>query len=510
MSEPASPFEVASSFEAGAVQTGVHLGRLEAQYEELFSEVIEDGVITVEERARLEQAADALGLDRARLHQVEHALTAAYEARRRVRVREIGAPAPAPVPPDAAITDEPTADQASPSPREAAAEMRAHALSRRVRALEARVAELTRENEELRAQASVEVDLSGVSASAAPATRGDDAEELLRLLRLDPRDAGVVRRLYRVFGAEGQKDRQWCAAAVLVHLGAAGAEERAFHAERKPEGLVRPSASLSRESWQRMLFHPDQEPVVGEIFAAVLGPVLLGRIAAMRRDGTLRRLDPATRQNPATSTLTAVRCFAWAAAILGLQLPPLHVDPAADGTLVMVPATAPALRLGRAALSGRSPAELAFLAGEHLSYFRDDAFMRALFHAIPELEDVFLAALAIGNPALPLTAPVRARVLPIAKAIEPLLEPVQIDRLRGGFLRFVEDGGRANLQRWAAAVDATAARAGLLLANDLDAAAAVLRIEAPDRADERMDDLVLFAVSERYANLRKQLGVAVG
>src|SRR6185312_12088689 len=157
MSDPASPFELTASFEAGTVEGGVRLGRLEAQYEELFSEVIEDGVITVEERARLEQAADALGLDRARLLQVEHALTAAYEARRRVRVREIGATADAPVPPDAAITDEPTEDQAAPSPREAAAEMRAHALSRRLRALEARVAELERENDELRAQASVEV-----------------------------------------------------------------------------------------------------------------------------------------------------------------------------------------------------------------------------------------------------------------------------------------------------------------------------------------------------------------
>ena len=46
MSETTSPFEVASSFEAGELQGGVRLGRLEAQYEELFSEVIEDGVIT--------------------------------------------------------------------------------------------------------------------------------------------------------------------------------------------------------------------------------------------------------------------------------------------------------------------------------------------------------------------------------------------------------------------------------------------------------------------------------
>jgi hypothetical protein len=296
---------------------------------------------------------------------------------------------------------------------------------------------------------------------------------------------------------------------VLVHLGAATNDEASFHASLQPAGLVRPSASLSRESWQRLLIHPDQEPVVGQLFAAVLGPVLLGRIAAMRRDGALPRLDAATRQDPATSTLTSVRCFAWAGAILAVQVPPIHADPSAADTVTMVPATAPALRLGKLALSGRSPSELAFLAGEHLSYFRDDAFMRALFDAITELEDLFLATLAIGNPALPMTAPVRARVAPIAQAIEPLLEPAQIDRLRGGFIRFVEDGGRANLQRWANAVDATAARAGLLLANDLGAAAAVLRMEDPSRADERTDDLILFALSERYANLRKQLGIAV-
>src|SRR5262249_3922070 len=132
----------------------------------------------------------------------------------------------------------------------------------------------------------------------------------------------------------------------------------------------RPSASLSRESWARLLSHPDQEPVVGQLFAAVLGPALLGRIAAMRRDGTLPRLDPGSRQDPATSTLTSVRCFAWAGTILGVQVPPLHIDQGAAGAVTMVPATTPALRLGRLALSGRSPAELSFLAGAHLSYFR--------------------------------------------------------------------------------------------------------------------------------------------
>src|SRR5690349_16833234 len=123
MSEATSPFEYASSFEQGEVSGGVRLGRIEAQYEELFSQVIEDGVITAEERAELERAADALGLERGRLQQLERALTAAYEARRRVRVLEIGAEAPAPVP-----TDAPRADLA---PVAAATDLHVQALERR-------------------------------------------------------------------------------------------------------------------------------------------------------------------------------------------------------------------------------------------------------------------------------------------------------------------------------------------------------------------------------------------
>src|ERR1700679_1134194 len=163
MSEPQSPFEYASSFEAGEVQGAVRLGRLEAQYEELFSEAIEDGVITVEERAQLERAADALGLDRERLLQLEQALSAAYEGRRRVRVREIGAPVPA-------AADAPAGEaSATVVPSGTAAELRAQALERRVLVLEARIAELEAELEELHAQAAVEVDFEGVAPASAPA-----------------------------------------------------------------------------------------------------------------------------------------------------------------------------------------------------------------------------------------------------------------------------------------------------------------------------------------------------
>jgi hypothetical protein len=180
----------------------------------------------------------------------------------------------------------------------------------------------------------------------------------------------------------------------------------------------------------------------------------------------------------------------------------------------MVPGVPPGTRIGAQALSGRSTTELAFVAGRHIAHHRAENFMRLLVPQIRDLEDIFLAALSIGNPTLgkgglPLSAQVRELVEPIAKAIEPILEPAAIDHLRGYFLRFLEEGGRTNLQRWAVAVDRTAARAGLLLAGDLGAARAVFTLEDPAQAEAKMDDLLVFVLSDRFASLRKQLGTAV-
>jgi hypothetical protein len=505
MSEPASPFEYGESFEPGQVSAGVHLGPLEAHYEELFAEVIEDGVITPEERTRLERAAAVLGLDRGRLQKLERALTSSYEARRKVRVHELPSD-------DDVVTSAPPLPRPSAAPVPAAApaeDPRVAELTERVRELEACITDLLAELEDMRGRATAEVDVSGVPAASAPACDAGDPEELARRLRPDPRDADLLRALFRAMVQRGETDRAWCAARVLVYTGGADDAAREMYERLLGEGLVRPRAALSPDNFRKLLVHPDQEPLVGEIFGAVLGPVLLGRLSALRRDGALPVLDPALRHDPLTSTVSAVRSFTWAAAILGVQLPPLYADPSAPEAARIVPATAPGIRIGKQGLGGRSPAELAFLAGERLAYFRDDVFVRALFDGIVELEDVFLAALSIGNRAIPMTPAVRARVAPLADAIEPMLDPVQADRLRAAFLRFVEEGGRTNLQRWAGAVDATAARAGLLVADDLAAAEAILKLDDPGRAEEKMNDLLLFAVSERYAKLRRQIGVDV-
>jgi hypothetical protein len=486
-------FEHEQGFAQGEIAGQLSLGKYQAHYEELFAEVIEDGIITTEERARLNRAADALGLDRAALRRLEEALQAAYEARHHVRIRE--------------MADEEAPPASLVVPAEPSKDPRVALLEARVAQLESRIAELTRELEQARSQVSVEVDLSQMP-SAPGAAAEESPEELLKRVRTDPRDPASLHALYRIYGGEPDgADRQWLIAHALVYLGAADEHERETYGRGQLEGLIKPASSVSSEGW-KLLFHPDEELLTGQIFAVIVAPVLLGRVSTLRRDRALPKLDPAQKQDPALSTIQAVRCFSWAGKVLGVMAPPLYADPEHEGLLEMVPGLPPPTRLGRAALSGRSPLELAFVAGRHLSWYREDHFVRLLFPSIPDLENLFLAALSIANAGIPMTTEMKARVEPLARAIEPLLEPAQIDRLRGHFLRFIEDGGRTNLQRWAAAAERTAARAGLLLANDLAAAQAIFELEAPDTVREKMDDLLIFATSDRYAKLRKQIGLS--
>jgi hypothetical protein len=139
-------FQHDDRFEQEEVSGRVKLGKFEAEYEGLFAEVIEDGVITLEERSRLNRAADALGLDPMRLRKLEEALQAAYEARHHVRIREI-------------------ADEAAPTPSLVLPQdpgARVLAFERRVAELEAQVAGLTRDLEDARAHVAIEVDIVGL------------------------------------------------------------------------------------------------------------------------------------------------------------------------------------------------------------------------------------------------------------------------------------------------------------------------------------------------------------
>jgi hypothetical protein len=192
---------------------------------------------------------------------------------------------------------------------------------------------------------------------------------------------------------------------------------------------------------------------------------------------------------------------------MGMKAPAIYLAPEADAAMEVVIAVPPALRVGARMLQGKNAVELAFHAGRALSWFRSEHFVCTLVPNVAYLEDLFLAALRIGAPALPMPREVRARVDVVKDAILPVLEPAQIASLRFHVSAFVERGGRTSLRAWARACELTACRAGVLLSGDLEGACAA--VEAEPGAPERVQDLEAFWLSDACATLRDTLGIAV-
>lgn len=540
---------------------GVDVQQREAQYGEIFAEIIWDGIITSNDRLRLDHAAELLGLEAARTQQIERALRAAYEARHRVRVVEPESDEAPTVdrmgfalqqaearsshettsePSDSrvSVTDldirlRPSADGPTPSPEQAMraaeaaplapaagdAERRgerqrhtiaplAHGQDPVLEALEGRIRYLEAQNGELmkqleRAQAELAEKNAARSVSRDPAV-------LHAQFTVEPGDPAPLHEMFRTLRRSADLDRRWRVAHALAYLGAADGDERAFLQTNRQRRPIKPPRQLTPDDWRQFVRHPDEDELPGDIFAVIAPAVLLSQIAAIRGVAKLPAPPTEGRRDPRTDTTPAVRCVAWAAAILGLSTPPVFVEPRHPSLVEIVPGAPSSTRLGeRALVSSRTPEELAFAIGRHLCSHRPEHFMASLVASPRELDDIFLAALMLGNPGLPMDAAKKARVEPFARSIEPLLSDADRARLKAHFFRFVELGGKTNLRQWAAGRDLTAATAGLLLANDLGAARAMLADEAPERAGERMRALLGIWTGTRFGDLRRAIGVAL-
>jgi hypothetical protein len=146
---------------------------------------------------------------------------------------------------------------------------------------------------------------------------------------------------------------------------------------------------------------------------------------------------------------------------------------------------------------------------------RPDHFVRWP-HVVPtvaELKVVFLAALKLTQPTLPMKADMEAPVAQYLDVLRKLVPPQLYEQLGVVVQRFLSTKAEADLKRWSNAVDYTATRAGYLMCNDLEVAARLAAAEpvtvGSDDPKEKVRDLVQWTISDEYFSLREQLGLTI-
>jgi hypothetical protein len=336
---------------------------------------------------------------------------------------------------------------------------------------------------------------------------GADLEEIVARARAaladDPRHAPAYRALRTALTRQGRHDPAWCVCAAMSYLGCASESERLYHETYRPPPVGQGGERLTRPLWERIA-HPALDPRVGVVTRAIGLDLALVRARPMRRHG----LKAKDRRDTSNDQLALSRALERAAAMLEVALPDLYLEPDEAGelsleNLVHRGRLSPSLVARGGVLRGRSPIELACIAGRTLALLRSDLFLLFALPGEAELRATWEALIGLARPPGPeATAdPGRAtleRALPTRARAELALA------VSGSGLGF----GGLDIAAWRAGALITAQRVGLVLCGDPAVAAGALSGQASPGAgagSPSVGELLRYAVSEDYFAVRRQL-----
>ncbi len=326
-----------------------------------------------------------------------------------------------------------------------------------------------------------------------------------------------MKTLHRLYMETRQYDRAWCVAAALVYLRKADPQEQQFCEQYRVKGFVRARARLTEELWQRNIYHPDEDRHISHIFAAVSGAIA-AVFAKEHKDWNLKRKD---RRQVENDQLLFSKVFNYVNQVLGVPQPELYLRPEAPGELDMANARdknqlTPSFVVGASLLQGRPEKELAYVCGKKLSLMRPDHFVRwpTVIPTVAALKVIFLAALKLVQPAVPVKPDIEAEVKKAIDLLRRTVPPQLLEQMAVVVQKFLAAKAEADLHRWSNAVDLTATRAGFLMCNDLEVAARLVAAEPVSvgtmEPKDKVRDLLQWSISDEYFALREHLGLTIG
>jgi tetratricopeptide (TPR) repeat protein len=342
--------------------------------------------------------------------------------------------------------------------------------------------------------------------------RGDDAQavvEFERIAQYAPTRTSTYARLFALHQRAGRTDKAWLAGVALEELGAADMDQQLVVDQFRLDGPIRPSRSLDDVVWDELRAAGADE-VIADVLRAVVDAAAAVRVEELRSAKRLVTLDPARRQSSA-STVSAVRSFQWAAQVLAVDVPELYVLDSVPGGIGAAQVAVPTTALGPDVLRGLGARELAFLAGRHLTYYRREHYALVHYPTIAELASVFLAAVRLVLPDVPVPPHLAEAVARRRKLLARQVDVGALKRLEPAVRRLDARGGRLDFAAWIKSVELTAQRAGMLLCGDLRVATGRLRSETRHVGDLTFDqkrgDLLSFSASDRLARTRAMLSI---
>ena len=333
--------------------------------------------------------------------------------------------------------------------------------------------------------------------------------EHYKMIELNPRNVESYQQVRRLFMESGRYDEAWCVCQVLSYLGHANADERAFFEKYRSKTLTQARKPLDNEQWA-LIYHPELSLLLAQFFGR-LYQYTVPLMAQAHKDLKLHKkkdLVEPTEQTPFNNVLNYVTQVTRLHRVEVFRIPD-------SGTGIMSGnLNPPAMMVGGDVVSGRSLQELAFICSKQLMLMGQHFYLATIDPTYERrkgrLSTVAYTVMKLVNP----TIDVPFKDDDLLESLRAI-PPADLNEISKFIAKMAENQQQhLNLSKWLEMVEHSANRLGFVLSNDLGAAVKSIKNEpgqfskAP--VQDRVRELVLYALSENYFKLRKALGLAIG
>ncbi len=323
--------------------------------------------------------------------------------------------------------------------------------------------------------------------------------------RRDPLAPGPYPALFELLVREGQLDRAWCVASIMAHLGILSDPHAGFFRSRPSRPLAALTGALNEHA-RLYLLHPDLDRTLSAILQTLAPALIEQHVSQVPWRDRLTYPGPGVggRGTPLAWLSDAVE---QASARLGVPTPTLHARSGIGPALMPAPTRSPALLASIPVLEALPQTLHPFVVGKRVFELMPVLLARAVCPTVTEL------TAALGSAARIVASDKQPRA-PADEALRTKLKRAELAVLADAVSQGLARGlGVSDVERWSQLADLSSSRAGLLLVGDVELARAALVREPQGPSDmplrEQTRELVTFALSDAFAQMRQVLGAAV-
>ncbi|MFA5623792.1 MAG: hypothetical protein WC966_01880 [Bradymonadales bacterium] len=346
-----------------------------------------------------------------------------------------------------------------------------------------------------------------------PNREEDAIQELRTLLSLGgeslnrEKQVKFYRGLFYLYYNTKQYDRAWCITNITTYKGFAKDDELEFNDRYLGDGLVIGDGRIVPETWE-LIRHPGQNLYISNIFAILQNHARDVFCVNLKRDWSMSKRDRFDFDN----NILFWKVFSHMIDVINVSPTPT-VYRAEGRSLGMINANldTDSLIIGDDMVSGRSQRDLGYIIARQLTLIKPEHYMAGIRLPSENLRVMMLAVIAAFTPQQGKqqldenSERIRTAIAKMPRLIRDELQKQVTPIMRGKF--------DINTSHWLKAVDYTANRVALLLCGDLATALRNIRNDVAPISKltnaEREEDLITFAMSDAYFELRQRLGVAI-